>query len=604
MRDDVDSWDLEELGAEGGRPLLTGEPALDRLLEALMDVLLETRDPDGFFAAVRAMAASRPEAEEGWRVGLQAIARTLWNVTPLPWAGFRRHPLPKPERNAPCPCGSGRKFKQCCRSVSLDVGFISPQLAEMLLARRLRETDFRAAEAQGGPLLQLALGQRALEEGHPGRAKRILSGLLEEPLKNESIAADAVDALGVAYIELGQTQAGITAMRRLAETRAGSPASAAYRVLSAMAFENRDFEDALRLARLALDAAADNPMAGMVEIQALLMLDRFDEVDERLAHWQAMARRHEDPLLARMFEDLAEEVAEIEGQLQALVADDLDEPWHEAVEAALREPLQPVSVQPGPEMEEGRASMVLTLAPEVEAAQQALFEGEPDVLAWLQAYPLGLQSPSGLEQVIQEVPLDGPVDALFEHRLRLVEHWLEQVPEGALLPWGWVEQRGILRTLYNIGLDAEANGDVEQAIAAFERVLALEPDDHVGARFPLVNLLLRERRDDEALAWIERYPSLFMPQMAFGKVLALVRLGQVNAAEAAFRAAHAQLPEVLPYLKATRMEAPPDLSPGMVRIGGEDQAWHYREEMRPTFVAERGLLSFLDGIAKRMAQGR
>lgn len=39
-------------------------------------------------------------------------------------------------------------------------------------------------------------------------------------------------------------------------------------------------------------------------------------------------------------------------------------------------------------------------------------------------------------------------------------------------------------------------------------------------------------------------------------------------------------------------------------VSGKDQAWYCREAMRSCFAAEPGLLVFLDGIAKRMAQGR
>ncbi len=604
MRDDSDEWDLEEPDAEGGRPLLTGDAALDRLLEALMELLLETRDPEAYFVAVQAMADLAPEAEQEGRAVMQAAARALWNVTPLPWEAFRRRPLPKPERNAPCPCGSGRKFKQCCRNVSLNLEFITPHLGEMLLGRMLREADFKAAEAQGGPLLRLVLAQRSIEEGHPGRAKRILTQVLKGPLKDDGVAADAIDALGAAYMELGQTDAAIAAMRRLTETHKGAPASAAYRVLSTLALEDEEFEAALRLARLALEEADDNPMAGMMEIQALLMLDRFDEVAARLAYWKETARALEDPVMMQMFEDLSDKVADLESHVRELMGADPSDAWDEVIEAALEEPLRPVTVEPGPEMDDGRASVMLTPASEVEAAEQALFEGDPEPLTWLEAYPLGLQSPDGLERVLQAIPPDGPVEALFEHRLRLVEHWLERVPEGALLPWGWIEHRGMLRTLYRIGLDAEADDDVEQAVYFFERVLTLDPEDHVGARTVLVNLLLRDGQNEAALAWIERYPGDYMVQIAFGKVLAHARLGQVKAAEAAFREAHARLPKVLPFLKAARRKPPKDLTPGMVRIGGEDQAWYYREEMRWSFAREPGLFAFLDGIAKRMAQGR
>jgi hypothetical protein len=45
------------------------------------------------------------------------IGRAIWNATPLESNGYRPRSLPAPKRNEPCPCGSGRKFKHCCRDV-------------------------------------------------------------------------------------------------------------------------------------------------------------------------------------------------------------------------------------------------------------------------------------------------------------------------------------------------------------------------------------------------------------------------------------------------------------------------------------------------------
>jgi SEC-C motif len=39
--------------------------------------------------------------------------------------------MPRPGRNAPCPCGSGRKFKQCCASKK---DRLSPALIAVLVA--------------------------------------------------------------------------------------------------------------------------------------------------------------------------------------------------------------------------------------------------------------------------------------------------------------------------------------------------------------------------------------------------------------------------------------------------------------------------------------
>ena len=39
--------------------------------------------------------------------------------------------MPRPGRNAPCPCGSGKKFKQCCASKK---DRLSPALIAVLVA--------------------------------------------------------------------------------------------------------------------------------------------------------------------------------------------------------------------------------------------------------------------------------------------------------------------------------------------------------------------------------------------------------------------------------------------------------------------------------------
>jgi len=39
----------------------------------------------------------------------KAVGETLWHRVAKPVRAF-----PQPGRNAPCPCGSGRKFKKCC----------------------------------------------------------------------------------------------------------------------------------------------------------------------------------------------------------------------------------------------------------------------------------------------------------------------------------------------------------------------------------------------------------------------------------------------------------------------------------------------------------
>ena len=53
-----------------------------------------------------------PEAR---RAAIGQFGRSFWSTVPKPRQGWRAEPLPKPERNNPCPCGSGKKYKQCCQ---------------------------------------------------------------------------------------------------------------------------------------------------------------------------------------------------------------------------------------------------------------------------------------------------------------------------------------------------------------------------------------------------------------------------------------------------------------------------------------------------------
>ena len=100
----------------------TGEPAsaeLFDLIDAAVREILRHEDPERFLDWIRANArkllpASIKHSDDGGAAASIALGRGIWNATPLPGNHFRPKPIPEPGRNDPCPCGSGRKYKQCC----------------------------------------------------------------------------------------------------------------------------------------------------------------------------------------------------------------------------------------------------------------------------------------------------------------------------------------------------------------------------------------------------------------------------------------------------------------------------------------------------------
>jgi hypothetical protein len=107
-----------------------------------------------------------------------------------------------------------------------------------------------------------------------------------------------------------------------------------------------------------------------------------------------------------------------------------------------------------------------------------------------------------------------------------------------------------------------------------------------------MNLLLRMGDDEAALGLAARFGDDLFPELRYGKVLALVRLGRDReAAEAVLSAVNA-LPEVRRYLMRERAAQPP-IDPMGVAFGGKDQAWLYRDAMRDLWLRHPAALALV-----------
>lgn len=134
----MDPVDVAELAAETDQPRTGPRPAglevlLDRALTLLRSplradearrIVERSPDPSTMVQAVLATAATPPSLHSVER--LVPVLMDLWNTTPraefgghtpdiMHAAGATAPRVPRPGRNDPCPCGSGRKYKKCCR---------------------------------------------------------------------------------------------------------------------------------------------------------------------------------------------------------------------------------------------------------------------------------------------------------------------------------------------------------------------------------------------------------------------------------------------------------------------------------------------------------
>lgn len=164
--------------------------------------------------------------------------------------------------------------------------------------------------------------------------------------------------------------------------------------------------------------------------------------------------------------------------------------------------------------------------------------------------------------------------------------------EGVRIAWVCMENRPGLRCLVNLAFLEERLGNERAMFDLAEQVLALNPDDNHGLRNMIINDRLRRGDDLGALRLAKEYPADLNPDIAYGHALALFRLGRTAEAEVALRDALENLPKIPHFLTAKRVRKPKLDSIG-VRVGGDDQAWLYRQEMRDVWQASMGAFDWL-----------
>lgn len=129
--------------------------------------------------------------------------------------------MSKPSRNAPCPCGSGKKYKQCCDAAGKVAG-LNPQA--LAVGLRTAWANFEAGRLEHAAeicqqILQLArsqidavylLGLIALKDGQIERAVQYLSDVV----KRDVTKAPFIASLGFAYHEQGKIDYAIQAYQK------------------------------------------------------------------------------------------------------------------------------------------------------------------------------------------------------------------------------------------------------------------------------------------------------------------------------------------------------------------------------------------------------
>ena len=602
---------------------------LDALETSVVEQLVDGPHPDTYLAWAKAtfpdLAPTLFEASEKSHDRLACwLARKLWNVMPVEANGFEPVPMPDPAPDALCPCGSGHTFGACCSDFSLEIPIFPNSLWPALAASRPASHWLGLARAGALPDLgRMYIGQwfrisKAWQDVVDLLAPRVTAGGLAP-----DHCLDTMELLADSYRELDRAKDEETMLRRFAANDDAFVRCVANRRLAMVLHAGGHRDRAWRHFQTAADAAPDDPETALQELVLLTDEGRHDEAEERAADWLAhlfeAGVEADDPLMM-LIDDFENDAQYGRDEYFRWV---IEPPWGELVDwiddAVERPKPTPAWRRMGHTDDDdllrgAHVPETSTNTESLEAQWRSLGNGslyadeDPADLAarvlWLLDHDEALDSFEILSDLAEHLEehedlLGGPDNRWYEAIVQRGADMLESAwpddREGTV-PWVVADNRPALGLLADF-IDLLDGGDdrYEDLMALY---LRLNPHDNHGYRIELINLLLRNSRDTEALELGERYPDDMSPETRYGVGLALYRLGREPEAAEAIGSAVEDLPRVLRYLLRNRIEQPPADEHGLL-IGGEYHAWLYREDMRATWLAVPGMKAWLKQFVTR-----
>jgi tetratricopeptide (TPR) repeat protein len=233
------------------------------------------------------LVAQMPPDEEARRALAYAMFREVWNRVPRPDNDWRPRPLPKPERNGLCPCGSGRKYKQCCGPLAGASPFGGEGLS--LLSYVLER--FPIAQYKDLPFNKLSaeeLGHVAsqwMEQGRYDVAVALLEPLLANPAKLDARHEYAFDMLCDAYLELDHPVKRMRLVESLMQTPDRVLKAAAMHRRCTMLADKAEYPAAWKQFKEAQRVDPDNPSLAHLEVTLLISQGEVAEAQERARFW-------------------------------------------------------------------------------------------------------------------------------------------------------------------------------------------------------------------------------------------------------------------------------------------------------------------------------
>jgi len=232
------------------------------------------------------------DAEEPLRAFSLHLVRYLWTHMPDPALDFRTRSLDKPQRNRPCPCGSGRKYKQCCQILEkMPQSFPRISLLPYVLATISRKHFRDLPIARLDPEEIAYVAHEWYEDNRLEDAEALLEAFFKQADKLDHRAEPAFDLLMDVYLALYRPRKRQRLLKQALASSDRRLRAAAMHRQCVMLSDEGDFDSAWKVFGEAQRLDPDNPNLSYLEIVLLTAEGRQDEAAERARFWVARLRR-------------------------------------------------------------------------------------------------------------------------------------------------------------------------------------------------------------------------------------------------------------------------------------------------------------------------
>lgn len=576
----------------------------------LMDMsarrILRDEDPDSFInwftqyapGLAPSFAANLPQENDFRHRTLSLMARIIWNRTPLPGNHYRPKPLPRPERNHPCPCGSGKKYKHCCHELE----GLEQNMATFSMLLHVLDT-VPVSQFASLPYTHINLEELEyvahtwLSNGHAKEAAKLLEGVFNDWSKLDERAEPALYCLLDCYDRLNNP----LKKKRLLQRGMAAPnkflRSGAIQRQCTILTDRGDYEEAWRLFQEAQRLTPNDASLSHLEVLMLQSQGEHARAKQRAAFW--IARLSKDP--SGQYADLIEFLRNAADDFGGAHLDMLQHHHQNMAEftklvAQLPKPVCHYQLHPdgqqagGLDPDAAMRKLLTEWSHHIDGFHHSpaiYWDEDLPWLTWLKTHPLAWQSfevlltlshaladteprlPRLEEKFV--LPLLEQAESLL--RLAIKKHHAE----GQKLEWGWHENRPALSLIANLAFYYKDHDNLPRSVELLEWcVLTLNPNDNQGLREYLLHSYLRMGKVREANKLAALYPD-DMPAMRYGSILARYLNGQHDDALSLLKQTHADYPQI-PNMLLSAKPRRPKLNPGYRTLGGKDEAWYYREE--------------------------